>query len=88
MKKKVSDKMFDTILECIFQIWQGEEVFAATDYTYKDKLDFIESLNHDQFDKIQEFFETLPTVKHEIEVTNPNTKVVSKVELEGMNSFF
>ena len=87
-EKKVSDKMFDTILECMFQIWQGEEVFAITDYTYKDKLDFIESLNHEQFEKVQEFFETMPTVKKEIEVTNPNTQVVSKVDIEGMNSFF
>ena len=86
--KNASDIMFDTILECIFQIWQGEEVFAASDYTHKDKLDFIESLSHDQFEKIQQFFETMPTVKKEVEVTNPNTQVVSKVNIEGMNSFF
>ena len=88
VEKNTSDKMFDTIQECIFQIWQGEEVFSEADYTNKDKLDFIESLNHEQFEKIQQFFETMPTVKHEVEVTNPNTKVVSKVEIEGMNSFF
>ena len=86
--KSASDIMFDTILECMFQIWQGEEVFAASDYTHKDKLDFIDSLSHDQFEKIQQFFETMPTVKKEVEVTNPNTKVASKVNIEGMNSFF
>ena len=86
--KNASDIMFDTILECMFQIWQGEEVFAATDYSHKEKLDFIDSLSHDQFEKIQQFFETMPTVKKEVEVTNPNTKVVSKVNIEGMNSFF
>ena len=87
-KKNTSDKMFDTILECMFQIWQGEEVFATTDYTHKDKLDFIESLNHEQFEKIQKFFETMPTVKHDVKIRNPNTKVESKVSIEGMNSFF
>ena len=86
--KNASDIMFDTILECMFQIWQGEEVFATTDYTHKDKLDFIESLNHEQFEKIQKFFETMPSVKKEVEITNPNTKLVSKVDIEGMNSFF
>ena len=86
--KSASDIMFDTILECMFQIWQGEEVFAATDYSHKEKLDFIDSLSHDQFEKIQQFFETMPTVKKEVEVTNPNTKVASKVNIEGMNSFF
>ena len=86
--KNASDIMFDTILECMFQIWQGEEVFAATDYSHKEKLDFIDSLSHDQFEKIQQFFETMPSVKKEVEITNPNTKVVSKVDIEGMNSFF
>ena len=86
--KNASELMFNTILECMFQIWQGEEVFAATDYSHKEKLDFIDSLSHDQFEKIQQFFETMPTVKKEVEVTNPNTKVVSKVNIEGMNSFF
>ena len=86
--KNASDIMFDTILECMFQIWQGEEVFATTDYSHKEKLDFIDSLSHDQFEKIQQFFETMPSVKKEVEITNPNTKVVSKVDIEGMNSFF
>ena len=86
--KSASDIMFDTILECMFQIWQGEEVFAATDYSHKEKLDFIDSLSHDQFEKIQQFFETMPTVKKEVEVMNPNTNVLSKVNIEGMNSFF
>ena len=86
--KNASDIMFDTILECMFQIWQGEEVFATTDYSHKEKLDFIDSLSHDQFEKIQQFFETMPSVKKEVEITIPNTKVVSKVDIEGMNSFF
>ena len=86
--KNASELMFNTILECMFQIWQGEEVFAATDYSHKEKLDFIDSLSHDQFEKIQQFFETMPSVKKEVEITNPNTKVVSKVDIEGMNSFF
>ena len=56
--------------------------------TDKDKKEFLDSLNHDQFGKIQNFFETMPTLKHEVEVTNPKTGVNSKVVLEGMNSFF
>ena len=95
LKKKVqdneesaADQMFSMIQDCMNQIWQGEETFEAMDYTDKEKKDFIENLNHNQFEKIQQFFETMPTVKHEVEVTNPNTKVVSKIEIEGMNSFF
>ena len=95
LKKKVQDKeesaseqMFSMIQDCMLLIWKGEETFDAMDYTDKDKRDFLDSLNHNQFEKIQQFFETMPTVKHEVEVTNPKTQVVSKIEIEGMNSFF
>jgi len=82
------DAMFQMIQDCMYQIWQGEETFDTTDYSDKDKQDFLDSLNHEQFEKLQAFFETMPTLKHEVEVTNPNTQVKSKVVLEGMNSFF
>jgi hypothetical protein len=72
----------------MYQIWQGEEIFDAMDHSVKEKTEFVESLNHEQFEKIQNFFQTMPTVKHEIEVENPNTKVKSTVTLQGMNSFF
>ena len=82
------DSMFKMIQDCMYQIWQDEETFDVTDYTDKEKQAFLDSLNHEQFEKLQTFFETMPTLKHEVEVTNPKTKVKSKVVLEGMNSFF
>ena len=87
-EKSEFDTMFGMVSDCIYQIWQGEEVFDVLDYSDKDKKAFLDSLNHDQFGKIQNFFETMPTLKHEAEVTNPKTGVNSKVVLEGMNSFF
>ncbi|SVA84855.1 uncharacterized protein METZ01_LOCUS137709 [marine metagenome] len=82
------DAMFQMIQDCMYQIWQGEETFDTTDYSDKDKQEFLDSLNHEQFEKLQTFFETMPTLKHEVEVINPKTQVKSKVVLEGMNSFF
>ena len=85
---KQLDNLFQMIYDCMYQIWQGEETFDAMDYTLKDKKEFIESLNHEQFAKIQNFFETMPSVKQDIEVENPKTKVKSTITLSGMNSFF
>ena len=85
---KQAKALFETIANCIYQIWEGEETHDATDYSMKDKLAFIDSLNHKQFEDIQNFFETMPTLKKEIEITNPNTKVKSTMVLQGMNDFF
>ncbi len=85
---KQTANLFETVANCLYQIWEGEEVHDAMDYTMKDKLAFIDSLNHEQFEKIQNFFETMPTLKHDIHVTNPNTKKKSTITLSGMNDFF
>ena len=85
---KETEQLFEMIADCMFQVWEGEETYDAMDYSLKDKMAFLESLNHEQFEKIQTFFETMPTVKQDIEVTNPKTNVTSTLTLQGMNSFF
>ena len=82
------EQLFKMVAECMYQVWEGEEVQDASDFSWEEKMEFIESLSHSQFEKIQEFFETMPALKHEIEVTNPNTKVKSTVTLQGIQSFF
>ena len=38
-------------------------------------------------EKVQEFFNTMPTLREEIEIVNPKTNVTSKVILEGLVDF-
>jgi len=82
------DTMFDMVCECMYQIWEGDEIHDCMDYSQKDKKAFIDSLSHDQFLKVQKFFETMPTLKHDVVIKNPNTGKESTVTLQGMNSFF
>ena len=86
--KESAKQMFDLVADCMYQIWDGEETHDCTDYSNKEKIDFLESLNHQQFEKVQNFFDSMPSLKHEIEVTNPNTNVTSTVVLRGITSFF
>ena len=82
--------MLDVIGTCILQIYdkKGEEVFEAKDQTKKELTEFIEQLNTKQFKDVQQFFDTMPKLKHEIEIVNPKTKVKTKVVLQGLNDFF
>ncbi len=82
------EQLFKMVAECMYQVWEGEEVQDASDFSWEEKMEFIESLSHSQFEKIQEFFETMPALKHEVKITNPNTKVKSTVTLQGIQSFF
>ena len=82
------EKSFEIISSCIETIFTEDEAWAAADCTKKDLIEFIESMNADQFKKIEKFFETMPKLSHTFKVTNPNTKVENSVTLEGLTSFF
>ena len=87
-KGQETEKLFDMISDCMYQIWHGEETYDVIDYSKKERKAFLDSLNHQQFEKLQNFFETMPTLKKDIEVTNPVTKVTSTLTLQGLSSFF
>ena len=82
--------MLEVIGSCILQIFEkkGEKVYDTKDQTKKEVTDFIESLNTKQFKDVQQFFDTMPKLKHEITVLNPKTKIESKVVLSGLSDFF
>jgi hypothetical protein len=82
--------MLDVISTCILQIFEkkGEKVYDTKDQTKQELTEFIESLNTKQFKDVQNFFETMPKLKHDITIKNPKTKVESKITLAGLNDFF
>ena len=85
-----ASNMLDVISSCVLQIYdkKGEEVFDAKDQTKQELVEFVEQLNTKQFEEVQKFFDTMPKLKHTIEVENPKTKVKGEVVLQGLNDFF
>lgn len=80
--------VFELVAKCVDQIFQGEEVWEASDMKLEEIITFLEGMTQPQFEKIQNFFETMPVLSHTLEVTNPNTGNVSVYHLEGLQSFF
>ena len=82
------DKSFELIGSCIDKIFSEEEVWSTADCTKKEITSFLEQMNSVQFKQIEKFFETMPKLSYQVEVTNPKTEVKSTVVLEGLSSFF
>lgn len=82
------DQSFELIGSCIDKIYTEDEVWAASDVTKKELMEFLDQMNSVQFKEIEKFFETMPKLSHAIKVTNPVTQVESEVVLEGLSSFF
>jgi len=85
-----ASNMLSIIASCIAQIYdkKGEEVFDAKDQTEEELIEFVEQLNTTQFRELQNFFDTMPKLKHEIMIKNPKTGVESNVMLQGLADFF
>ena len=82
------EQSFKLIASCIDKIYTDEEIWVAGDCTRKEITEFLESMNSQQFKKIEEFFTSMPKLSHTIKVKNPKTKVESEVVLEGLASIF
>ena len=82
------ESTFEVIKSCIRQVYDSKNVYEKVDMDKNDLDEFIESMTHDQFERVQEFFNTMPKVRHMIKVKNPKTGVDGEVVLEGMQSFF
>ena len=83
-----ADNVIEVIAGCIDQIYDGEEVYDSSTTTKKEFTEFVENLTNAQFEELQKFFETAPSLSHTFSVTNPNTGKESEFIIEGLASFF
>ena len=82
------DGILSMIKRCVHEIHDGEEIHNKVDISEPDLTEFFESLSGQQFEKLTEFFDTMPKIAHAIKITNPKTKKENDVILEGLQSFF
>ena len=82
-----TESIFKLMTSCVSEIHYGDDVYHKSDMTDKDINEFIDQLTGDQFEKITEFFNSMPKLRHVINITNPKTKKKSEVVLEGLQSF-
>ena len=90
IKTITAENMLEVISSCILQIYEedGKKVYDPKDQTKKELTEFIEQLNTKQFKDVQNFFNTMPRLKHVVKVKNPKTKKESEITLTGLNDFF
>lgn len=88
MKGGSALEIFNEVLRyCLVAIWDSSEVHTVADSPMEEVDAFIDSLDTPAFEKIQEFFDTMPTVEHVLEYTNANGKE-RVIRLETVKDFF
>ena len=88
MYDDVADLTFNLIAQSIDWVFDGEQYYYGHEQTTQELLEFIESLNQEQFQKIEKFFENLPKLHENIDMKCKKCGFEHKIEVEGLESFF
>ena len=76
------------VRNCVDMVFTKDETFERDSFTDEELEEFIDSLNSDQFKKIKEFFDTMPTLKYTKKYKCGTCGEEKETILQGLNSFF
>lgn len=82
------DVAFEIMAESIEYIFDGEQYYYANETPKEEILQFLESLNQDQFKKLEEFFDNLPRLNKRLDIKCPKCGFQHVINMEGLESFF
>jgi len=82
------DVVFEIVADSIEWIYDGEQYYHAHETPKAELLEYVESLNTEQFSKIEEFFNNLPTMKKTMQMKCVKCGFDHSIEMEGLESFF
>jgi hypothetical protein len=83
-----TDSVIQTIAKSIETIYSGEEIFAVTDSKPEEVIDFVESLNTDQFAMIINKMSKAPNLSYKFEYDCKECGTHNERELKGLTDFF
>ena len=82
------DIILNLIIDCIDYIYDEDQVYYAKDNTKEELLEFLDSLQARDLEKLKEFFETMPKLKKKLDFTCGKCGYHENIEIEGLQSFF
>ena len=79
---------FKIIVDSIEYIYDGEQYYYANETTPQELMEFVESLNQEQFGKLEKFFENIPKIKKQVEIKCSKCGFDHSITVEGLENFF
>lgn len=82
------ESVFDIIASCIEFIYNNDEMFATKEVKPEEVKEFINNLTQEQFQKLQNFFETMPKLEQRVKYKCPVCSKEHDKIIRGLESFF
>jgi len=92
MNEGNADQIIKLMAGSIEEIWTDEEIYKTSDLPKEEVIEFIESMSPSEFNKLSEFFDSIPEITHTVKYSVLNKDTNKKEEhefvLNGMIDFF
>lgn len=82
------DNIYKTVVLCIEQIYDNDAVYLTKDMTFNTITEWVDGLNQDQYEKLEEFFRTAPSIRSVIDFKCKACGTENSIKLEGIEDFF
>jgi DNA-directed RNA polymerase subunit M/transcription elongation factor TFIIS len=83
-----ADSIIKITVNCIDYVYDSDSIYYAKDSTEEELIEFVESMQAKDLEKIKSFFDTMPKMKRNIDFKCNKCGHEEKIELEGIQNFF
>jgi hypothetical protein len=87
-KDSAVEVAFDIMIDSIESIYDGEQYYYGHETPKEEMMQFLESLNQEQFSKLENFFENLPKIRKKVDMKCSKCGFDHTMDLEGLENFF
>lgn len=82
------DDIVKLVINCIKGVYDNKNYWDSSEQTQEEILQFVNDFTRKQFEKVEEFFLTMPRLEQTIEADCDKCGKHNVVKLEGLQSFF
>jgi DNA-directed RNA polymerase subunit M/transcription elongation factor TFIIS len=83
-----ADSIIKITVDCIDYIYDSDSIYYAKDFTEEELVEFVESMQAKDLEKIKFFFDTMPKMKKDVDFKCNKCGYEEKIEIEGIQNFF
>ena len=86
--KSEEEILMELLVECIDYVYDEDTIYKTKDLPKEEVIEFVDSMQQKDLEKIQEFFETAPKIKHVINFGCKKCEYKEEITVEGLQNFF
>jgi len=87
IKENKTETIYKVMIACIDKIVVGDSIYSTSDFSETEIDEFVNSLPSSAIKSMEEFFKTMPVLRHEFHYKNNEGKEKTFV-IQGMDAFF